>query len=392
MTHPAHPVPAIRPSSLLGDLLLAAWTSTHFREPALADYASPHIARETRSGVVLLSVAAMMFLAQATVFAAWFGLGASYTYTYGLLALLAFHIRISCARVTDIRALNLLAMALLIVSGSSLVLLARQAGQLHMMLLLSVATLHMLIPLVPWGLREAMATSAAIYVMFTSLTFFSQLHFGRVELWALQLTMLTTALVSLGLVARTLGLRKHDLATRFGLEKAHEAMAQLADRDHLTGAWNRRFLERDFEGALARHAAAGAESHFGVLDIDSFKQLNDGHGHRHGDAVLQALACAFASLDGHDEYLVRLGGDEFAFLLCGHGAVGRVEAMLARAAPLSCPADGQPTFSGGMIRLTGGGWTLARAYACADELLYAAKHAGGNAIRHRATFAHEVAA
>lgn len=373
--------------TLLG-ALPTIWSSTRFAAQDLADYATPHIERDTRQGVALLAAAALLFLIQAWAFSAWFDLGRAYTETYVLLAALALHIRLSAARVRDVQALNLLAMTLLIVCATALVLLACKAGRLHVMVLLSVAMLHMLIPLMPWGLREALLTSLAIYAMFTSLTFFTNLPFGDVAPWALQFTMLTTSVLSLALVARALGLRKHDLAMRFGLERVSADMAALAERDYLTGAWNRRFLQRDFDRILAAHARRGTPACFGLLDIDQFKPLNDTYGHRHGDRVLQALAAAFGELDGELECLVRLGGDEFAFIIGGAPApVARLQRMLADAASRAVAAAGNaapaPTVSTGMIVLGGpDACTLDAAYARADELLYEAKRAGGARIRH----------
>jgi diguanylate cyclase (GGDEF)-like protein len=368
--------------------LQEAWSASSFADAGLAGYAAPHIARDTRQGVSFLAVAALLFLAPASGLAAWFGLGDTYLRTYVLLAALALHIFLSARRVHDVRALKLLAMALLTVSASALVLLARAAGGLHIMLLLSVATLIMLIPLVPWGLREALLTSAVIYVMFTALTFFSPLHVGAIELWSLQFTMLSAAVVSLALVGRALALRKHELAARFALEQAHAVMAEQADRDHLTGARNRRFLERDFDRVLASHRATGTQLHFGLLDIDHFKRINDTYGHLYGDAVLQALAEAFAGLDGEHEYLARLGGDEFAFILRGPAPQARLEALLDDAAALALrhAADGRaaPGVSAGLVTLDAGkAWTLDTAYAEADRLLYDAKRGGRARINHQ---------
>lgn len=371
----------------LAGALRESWSSTSFAAPGLAHYAAPHIERETRRGVALLSGSALLFLLVATLFSASFGLGAAFVYTYGVLAALALHVRLSAARVAEVQALNLLAAVLLVVAGCSLVLLARQSGQLHLLLLISVASLLMLVPLVPWGLREALLCTVAIYAMFTSLTFFSALHFAAVDLWALQGLMLMASAMALVQVVRALALRKHDLAMRFGLEQAHDDMALLANRDHLTGAWNRRYLERSFADAIERQRRAGQASHFGLFDIDGFKQLNDRHGHAHGDCVLQAVAHAFGGLDGDGEFLARLGGDEFAFLIAGADAdvVGRVAAMLAAIGPLvqaAAPAAALPTVSGGLLRLDGAAAaTLAHAYSAADTLLYQVKRAGGNAMR-----------
>jgi diguanylate cyclase (GGDEF)-like protein len=201
--------------------------------------------------------------------------------------------------------------------------------------------------------------------------------------------MLSSAAVALVLVGRALTLRKHDLAMCFALERAHASMSDLAERDPLTGARNRRFLERDFARITALHAADATSAYFGLLDIDHFKQINDASGHQYGDAVLAALAQAFADLDGTREYLVRLGGDEFAFVLCGADPLARLERMLATAADLalasslaSVPAS-RPTMSAGLLLLAPDrAWTLDGAYAGADALLYQAKRAGRARICH----------
>jgi len=370
-------------STLVSDLT-KVWSCLDFAGE-LRDYATPVITRETRKGVALLSLVALLFLALATAMSAVFGLGTAYTYTYSVLSALALHIYLSSAKVEQLRALYLLAMLLLVVCGSSLVLLAQRSGQLHAMLLLSVAVLIMLVPVVPWGLREAALTTGAIYLMFTASTYLSRFRFAALDLWVLQCLMLVAAVISLALVARALGLRKHDLAMRFHLERAQRELTELVNRDHLTGAWNRRHIERDFDRVVAHHHALGAACWFGLFDIDRFKSINDTFGHGSGDEVLRAVQAAFSALPGDVEYLARLGGDEFALLMCGPDVPARVEAALASissrmAVPL--PGGVTPTVSLGLVRLAaGGGLSFDAAYKLADELLYEAKHAGGNAIR-----------
>jgi diguanylate cyclase (GGDEF)-like protein len=364
--------------------LSSAWSCTAFRAPGLREYAEPLIREETRRGVALLSLVALLFLGLATAMSAAFDLGASYTYTYSLLCALALHIHLSSSRVNQLRELYLLAMLLLVACGSSLVLLAQRAGQLHTMLLLSVAVLIMLVPMVPWGLREAALTTGAIYLMFTASTWLSRMRFAALDLWVLQCLMLVAAVISLALVARALGLRKHDLAMRFRLEQAQRNLTEMLNRDHLTGAWNRRHIERDFDRTVARHHAEGLESHFGLFDIDRFKAINDTFGHGAGDTVLRAVREAFVHLSDGDEYLARLGGDEFALLMRGPDAAARIDAALQTlAARLEGSLPGvAPTVSLGLVSLPARGCpSFDQAYKLADELLYQAKHAGGNAIR-----------
>ena len=368
--------------------LSGVWSCLDFGAPELRDYAAPVITRETRRGVALLSLVALLFLGLATAMSAVFELGTSYTYTYSMLCALALHIYLSSAKVEQLRALYLLAMLLLVVCGSSLVLLAQRSGQLHAMLLLSVAVLIMLVPVVPWGLREAALTTGAIYLMFTASTYLSRFRFAALDLWVLQCLMLVAAVISLALVARALGLRKHDLTMRFHLERAQRELTELVNRDHLTGAWNRRHIERDFDRVVAHHHNAGNSCWFGLFDIDRFKSINDTFGHGSGDEVLRAVHAAFSDLPGDVEYLARLGGDEFALLMCGADVPARAEAALATiSSRMSAPLPGgvTPTVSLGLVRLAPGEkLAFDGAYKRADELLYEAKHAGGNAIRSSA--------
>lgn len=372
-------------TALLMNELSSAWSCTAFRAPGLREYAEPVITAETRKGVALLSLVALLFLALASAMSAVFELGSAYTYTYSVLCALALHVYLSSAKVAQLRALYLLAMLLLVVCGSSLVLLAQRSGQLHAMLLLSVAVLIMLVPVVPWGLREAALTTGAIYVMFTVSTYLSRFRFAALDLWVLQCLMLVAAVISLALVARALGLRKHDLTMRFHLERAQRELTELVNRDHLTGAWNRRHIERDFDRVVAHHHGACVPCWFGLFDIDRFKSINDTFGHGRGDDVLRAVHAAFGDLAGDVEYLARLGGDEFALLMCGADVPARVEKALASiSARMAVPLPGgvTPTVSLGLVQLPGdGALRFDGAYKLADELLYEAKHAGGNAIR-----------
>ncbi|MCC2972866.1 GGDEF domain-containing protein [Massilia sp. IC2-476] len=369
--------------TIVGELS-TVWSCTSFGAPELSAYAAPVIAGETRRGVALLSVVALLFLLLAAVVSAVFNLGAGYTYTYSLLSALALHIYVSSARVEQLRALYLLAMLLLVVCGSALVLLAQRVGQLHTILLLSVAVLIMLVPVVPWGVREAAMTLGAIYLMFTASTWLSRFRFAALDLWVLQCLMLTAAMISLALVGRALSLRKHDLSLRFELERTQRELTDLANRDHLTGSWNRRHMEADFTAVVARHQASNLPSWFGLFDIDRFKSINDSCGHATGDEVLRAVHAAFGQLSG-DEYLARLGGDEFALLMCGDDVPERVARMLASVeeqmrAPL--PAGARVTVSLGLLRLpTRGCPAFDAAYRLADELLYDTKRAGGNGMR-----------
>lgn len=155
-------------------------------------------------------------------------------------------------------------------------------------------------------------------------------------------------------------------------------LADRAERDHLTGLYNRRALEQQFPDLRAGgfHAMA-------VLDVDRFKEINDTFGHVTGDAVLRAIADALAP--DEDTLAARIGGEEFVILLRGKDIAQRAErrrrAIAVRVAAEVPGLDRPVTASMGMVELPADGSLqndLAPLYARCDRLLYEAKAAGRN--------------
>lgn len=88
-----------------------------------------------------------------------------------------------------------------------------------------------------------------------------------------------------------------------------------AQTDFLTGLFNRgHFLEKA-ELELKRSLRYGSHLTILVLDIDFFKQINDTHGHKSGDLVLQKLAHICLATLREVDIVGRMGGEEFAVLL-----------------------------------------------------------------------------
>ena len=87
-------------------------------------------------------------------------------------------------------------------------------------------------------------------------------------------------------------------------------------RDPLTSLANRKHFELILEQAISEAATANPEPcSLLLIDIDHFKQFNDGHGHQVGDEVLRLMARHLReSLKGRD-IAARYGGEEFAVLL-----------------------------------------------------------------------------
>ena len=94
-----------------------------------------------------------------------------------------------------------------------------------------------------------------------------------------------------------------------------QRLAWQAERDHLTGLWNRRAMEDKLTEALRRVQHESGRFIFCYIDLDRFKLVNDTCGHRAGDVLLQRLTALMARrVEGDSYYLARLGGDEFGLL------------------------------------------------------------------------------
>ncbi len=105
----------------------------------------------------------------------------------------------------------------------------------------------------------------------------------------------------------------------------------LAERDSLTGAANRRMfqtsLERVLETLPGAHPSVTAVL---FVDLDDFKVVNDTLGHAAGDALLQAVTERISSSVRGDDLVARLGGDEFAILTDDEPDLKRSLAMAER--------------------------------------------------------------
>ena len=97
-------------------------------------------------------------------------------------------------------------------------------------------------------------------------------------------------------------------------------LEDLALRDDLTGAWNRRYLRRLLDEDWAALVATQGTITLLVLDLDFFKEINDSHGHLAGDHVLQRATNQLRASFRAEDRLIRYGGDEFVVALFGVGA------------------------------------------------------------------------
>jgi diguanylate cyclase (GGDEF)-like protein len=95
--------------------------------------------------------------------------------------------------------------------------------------------------------------------------------------------------------------------------RARESLGTL---DSLTGLAGRRSLQDDIE----RSSKGDAEVAVALIDLDSFKQVNDHYGHAIGDALIGTCAEILRDVCGEEARCYRLGGDEFGAIMTGQAA------------------------------------------------------------------------
>lgn len=92
-------------------------------------------------------------------------------------------------------------------------------------------------------------------------------------------------------------------------------LSDLANRDALTGLFNRRYFIAEAQRCVERCSAETARGALFFLDLDRFKIVNDTLGHDAGDRVLMAVPKVIRGALREFDLLARIGGDEFAVLL-----------------------------------------------------------------------------
>ena len=169
-----------------------------------------------------------------------------------------------------------------------------------------------------------------------------------------------------------------------------QQLITLAERDALTGLFNRRRFEQELERffhASARPSGASGEPHQAAVlffDLDDFKYINDRFGHGAGDAVLLRVAGAVKGLVRESDVFSRLGGDEFAIFMPQatlDGAQLLAERVVQTVARTALHIEGQNlrlTSSLGIAHFPTHADSAQELVAHADIAMYQAKHLGKN--------------
>jgi len=173
------------------------------------------------------------------------------------------------------------------------------------------------------------------------------------------------------------------------LNEANKNLKELANKDSLTGLYNRRYLENKFSELQAILSRNNASMVVAMLDLDHFKKLNDEYGHLIGDNCLtyvgELMKCKF---DRRSDIVARFGGEEFIIVVQHdeqNGVLKKLDELRLEIAHHCFPYDAHHfigiTISIGAIAANAalseniGDWIK-----LADEQLYQAKDNGRNQL------------
>jgi len=174
-----------------------------------------------------------------------------------------------------------------------------------------------------------------------------------------------------------------DITLRKHLE---DELKDMAMRDELTKAYNRRYIMKSLEDEILKAKAVRTSLCIALLDIDNFKKINDNFGHLTGDEVLIKFTGTVERNLRKTDYLGRVGGEEFVVVFPetsldeGYGVLSRVKEVLSSVHWVR--DDLVVTFSAGLLEVNpeiNQGYNK-ETLKLIDDLMYKAKRCGKNCI------------
>ncbi|BBX47040.1 GGDEF domain-containing protein [Mycobacterium cookii] len=180
-----------------------------------------------------------------------------------------------------------------------------------------------------------------------------------------------------------------NLAVPFGIQVVVHVLgadAVHAERDQLTGLLTRRAFHRRAKARLEQGGKQSAHVVISVIDLDSFKQLNDSYGHSTGDDALVSVARALRDTNDDGAVICRSGGEEFVIAdIWQPDEVNRKAQQLCdviAALPFGITASIGTAGIRPAYPADESDALLIELIAAADAAMYTAKRRGGNQARH----------
>lgn len=181
------------------------------------------------------------------------------------------------------------------------------------------------------------------------------------------------------------------------LASANKTLLRYAERDHLTGLFNRRYMDDRLGYEISCAQREGASLSLCMADIDFFKLYNDTYGHQAGDHVLRAVAEALKGALRPGDCVSRYGGEEFLIMLPNTDAKGAMAvAERLRERVMALGIEHKTSAIGGVLTISLGAMTWdsprfvcsiqsiadisADLISSSDTALYQAKQQGRNRV------------
>lgn len=160
-----------------------------------------------------------------------------------------------------------------------------------------------------------------------------------------------------------------------------------ANNDFLTGLLNRMRCEQDLERCIVRAKSAEGEGALLYMDLDDFKNINDGLGHQYGDVLLKAISHSLQTIEGVADCCYRTGGDEF-MIIVPEGEYEHLERIVGEVCSIFLnpwflkDEDYYCTMSMGIACFPSDGDTVEDVIRKADMALLEAKRRGKNCVEY----------
>lgn len=220
------------------------------------------------------------------------------------------------------------------------------------------------------GIFVSLLSSAIWLVEYSRLSKLFDFHYHLVDCWNvfvfLGFYLLTTYLLS-------------------KLKYSIKTLEKMAKLDFLTGLTNRMFFMEIAKHELNRTSRYKDNLTLAYIDVDDFKQVNDTYGHAAGDSLLCLIADVAQKNLRKIDVMTRMGGDEFAILL-PHTTYEEAKIVLSRIQAILLDSMRQcgfnVTFSIGAITFVHPPQSVHEMLDKADNLMYRAKKAGKNLLKH----------
>jgi putative two-component system response regulator len=172
--------------------------------------------------------------------------------------------------------------------------------------------------------------------------------------------------------------------TGFGNAILHKVISEYTDeikieaqKDALTGLWDRRYTEAAVNEYLDRENNTGVMY---MIDMDNFKQINDTHGHIVGDEVLVAFADIIKACCDENDIVCRIGGDEFIVFCKGRPIKGnpmtKADSIIKAVNVSETLSRFSASVSIGIAVAPNDGVSFAELYGNSDKALYYVKQNG----------------